>query len=100
MKKLEKVFDILGEILAVLLVIVYALWILNLNFNFLPNGVVFAVSLIKEYGLLLLVVVVGLEAMSKRNLIFRIIFYLMIALIVVFLFFPDTYASLQGMINK
>ncbi|MGN0823096.1 MAG: hypothetical protein ACI4NG_04920 [Candidatus Gallimonas sp.] len=99
MKKLEKVFDILGEILAVLLVVVYALWIINLNFDFLPEKVLYAVTLIKEYGLLLLVAVVGMEAMSKRNLIFRIIFYLFVALIVVFMFFPDTYASILNFVK-
>jgi len=94
MKKLEKVFDILGEILAVCLVLVYILWIINLNFAFLPDGFVEVLNVVKEYGALLLIAVVGLEAISKRNIVFRIIFYLMLALIVIFLFFPGTYESL------
>ena len=36
-KKMEKVFDIIGEILAVVLVIVFALLIIDANFPFLGN---------------------------------------------------------------
>ena len=99
MKKLEKFFDILGEIIAIVMVLVYALWIINLNFNFLPVEVVNVLAIVKEYGLLVLVAVVGLEAMSKRNFILRVIFYALVALIVIFLFFPGTYASLIDMVN-
>lgn len=99
MKKLEKFFDVLGEIIAIVMVLVYALWIINLNFNFLPVEVVNVLAIVKEYGLLVLVAVVGLEAMSKRNFILRVIFYALVALIVIFLFFPGTYASLIGMVN-
>ena len=87
MKKLEKVFDVLGEIIAVVMVLVYALWIINLNYHFLPAEVVNILAIAKEYGLLALVAVVGLEAMSKRNFIFRVIFYALVALVVIFLFF-------------
>ena len=38
-KGLEKVFDIIGEILAVIMVIVFALLIINANFDFLPDMV-------------------------------------------------------------
>ena len=48
---------------------------------------------------LVLIAVVGLEAMAKRNFIFQIIFLALLALIVVFLFFPDTYNSFIGMIG-
>ena len=50
-KKLEKVFDILGEILAVVLVIVFALLILDANFHFLPDTVLNIFTVIKEYGI-------------------------------------------------
>lgn len=99
MKKLEKVFDIIGEILAVVLVLVFALLIINANFNFLPDLALKIFTVIKEYGALLLIGVVGFEAMCKRNIIFRIIFLLLIALIVIFLFFPDTYANFINLID-
>ena len=100
-KCFEKVWDILGEILAVLLVIVYALLIINANFNFIPEGTIMNIlEIARTYGSLLLVAIVGLEAMSKRNIIFQIIFIALLALIVVFIFFPGTYENLIGIIKK
>lgn len=93
-KGLEKVFDIIGEILAVVLVVVFALLISDANFNFLPDTVLNIFTVIKEYGALVLIGVVGCEAMSKRNFIFQIIFLALVALIVIFLFFPGTYENL------
>ncbi len=99
-KKSEKFFDILGEILAVVLVIVFALLIINANFPFLPDSILNVFEVIRTYGSLVLIGVVGLEAMSKRNFIFQIIFLALCALIVIFLFFPDTYANLINIVKK
>ena len=94
-KKTEKFFDIIGEILAVVMVLVYA------NFEFIPEGTFMNVlEIMRTYGSLLLVGVVGLEAMSKRNFIFQIIFLALLALIVIFLFFPGTYENLIGIVKK
>lgn len=100
LKGTEKIWDILGEILAIILVIVYALLIINASFSFIPEGTFLNIlEIIRTYGSLLLVGVVGMEAMSKRNFIFRIIFLLLIAVIVVFLFFPDTYGNFINIIK-
>lgn len=99
MKALEKVFDILGEIIAVVLVITFALLIIDANFEFLPDVLYNILTIIRNYGALVLIAVVGLEAISKRNIIFRIIFYLLLALIVVFLFFPGTYDNLINLVK-
>lgn len=97
----EKIWDILGEILAVVLVLTYAALILNANFAFIPEGVFLNIlEIIRTYGSLVLVGVVGLEAMSKRNIIFQLIFLALCALIVVFLFFPGTYENLIAIVKK
>ena len=77
MKSLEKLFDIIGEILAVVLVITWAVLILNANFGFLDEVPVLynILSVIRNYGGLVLIAVVGLEAISKRNIIFKIILH-------------------------
>ncbi len=98
-KGLEKVFDIIGEILAVALVVVFALLIIDANFPFLPAEVLNVFKIIMNYGFLVLCAVVGLEAMAKRHLVFQIIFLAMLALIVIFLFFPGTYDNLIGLIK-
>ncbi len=100
-KKMEKVWDIIGEILAVVMVLVYALLIINANFSFIPEGTFMNIlEILRTYGSLLLVAVVGLEAISKRNIVFQIIFLALLALIVVFMFFPGTYENLIGIIKK
>ena len=98
-KGLEKVFDIIGEILAVVLVVVFSLLIINANYSFLPDAVLNVFEVIRTYGSLILIAVVGLEAMSKRNFIFQIIFLALLALIVVFLCFRGTYENLIGLIK-
>ena len=100
MKSWEKFFDIIGEILAVSLVVVYVLSLANAQWHFL-DGITWLtniMALMRTYGALLLVAVVGLEAMSKRNFLFRIIFYAMLAIIVIFMFFPSTYTYLIGLV--
>lgn len=100
-KGLEKLWDILGEILAVLLVVTYAVLIINANFPFIHNDTVLMIlDIARTYGSLLLVGIVGLEAISKRGLLFQIIFIALMAIVVIFLFFPDTYANLIGMISN
>ena len=98
-KGLEKVFDIIGEILAVIMVIVFALLIINANFDFLPDMVLKVFSYVQNYGALILMAVVGLEAMSKRNFVFQIIFLALLALIVVFMFFPETYQNFIHLVS-
>lgn len=100
-KKLSGFFDIVGEILAVVLVVVFALMIIDANFPFLTKvpWLYNVCAILMQYGFLALVAIVGLEAMSKRNTIFFIIFCALLALIVVFLFFPGTYENLIGLIK-
>ena len=98
-KGLEKVFDIIGEILAVVMVVVFALLIINANFNFLPAAVLNVFEIIRTYGSLVLIAVVGLEAMAKRNFVFQLIFIALLALIVIFMFFPGTYENLIGLVK-
>lgn len=100
MKKLEPFFDVIGEILAVLMVVVYIVSLANAQWNFIGNATFLNVlAVIRTYGSILLVGVVGLEAMSKRSFILRLIFYIALAIIVIFLFFPGTYQNLIGMVN-
>lgn len=99
-KCFSKFWDIIGEILAVLLVLVYAALIINANFSFIPEGTIMNIlEIARTYGSLLLVAIVGLEAMSKRNIIFQIIFLALLALIVVFIFFPGTYENLINIVK-
>ncbi len=97
---MEKVFDIIGEILAVILVLVFAILLLDAKLDFLANAETFKYVLegIRGYGTLLLVAVVGLEAMVKRNIIFFLLFLVVIAVCVIMMFFPEVSDYLIGLI--
>ncbi len=99
-EKLEKVFDILGEILAFVTAVVWALVIINQNFDFLPQKMVDIFNVAKSWLLLVLVGIVGLEATMKRNIIIRILFYLVLAVLIIFHCFPGTYDYLVGLAGK
>ncbi len=100
-KKTEKLWDILGEIFAVLLVLVYAVLIINANWPFIKNATLYNVlEGLRSYGSIILVGIVGLEAISKRNIIFQILFVAIMALVVIFMFFPNASSYLVGLINK
>ena len=47
-------------------------------------------------ALIVIAAIVGLEAMVKRNFLFFLIFAVLLAVCVIFTFFPDTYANLLG----
>lgn len=97
---LSKIFDIIGEILAVVLVLVFALLIINANFHFLNRvpKLLQVLTYIHNIGGFVLIGVVGLEAMVKRHIVLFIIFAVLLGLCVIFMFFPGTYANLLGLI--
>ncbi len=97
--KLEKVFDVLGEILAFVTAVVWALVIIDQNFPFLPQKMVDIFNIAKSWLLLALVAIVGLEATIKGNIIIRILFYLVLAVLIIFHCFPGTYEYLVGLVK-
>ncbi len=101
-RAMSKFLDIVGEIVAVLLVLVWIVLLANAQWNFLDSvpTLLNILNLIRAYGGLILMAIVGLEAMSKRNIVLRIVFLACLAIIVVFLFFPGTYENLIGLIPR
>lgn len=97
--KLEKLFDVLGEILAFVTIVVWVLVIINQNFNFLPTEIADILTVSKSWLLLALVGIVGFEATIKRNIIIRLVFYILLAVLIIFHCFPGTYDYLVGLIK-
>lgn len=86
---LSKILDVVGKILAIALVVAILLHFLNLQFNFLPTTVASVLSVIFVYGAFLLVAVVAVECTIKHSFILTIIMLVLIAAIVIFMFFPN-----------
>lgn len=100
--KMKRVWDIIGQVLAIVLVFVYVLYILNLNFGFLdalPPVLTAILAYLKNFGSLALIAIVGLEATSRKPFIIKLLFLLLCAVVVVFMFFPATYDALISTIK-
>lgn len=98
---LERFFDIVGKILASILIITWIVFVTNCTWHYLDGiPVLLKIVLgIKEYGSLLLMGIVGAEAAAKRNIVWKIVFIVLVAIIVIFQFFPGTYEYLLGLIR-
>lgn len=98
---LEKFLDVAGAIVAIITMLAYVVFIIDANWAFLPGGIVYTiVAAIRTYGLIALLVVTALEATAKANIIIRIVIYVLLATIVIFQFFPGTWDTVVGTINR
>ncbi|MCM1289786.1 MAG: hypothetical protein NC132_05780 [Corallococcus sp.] len=91
MKGLQRFFDILGKIVALVWLVNFVLWVTNAQWGYM-NSVEWLVKIvqgIKDWGALLLVAIVGCEAVARRNIVFKILFLIVLAFCVVFMFFPN-----------
>ena len=97
---LSGVFDVIGEVLAVVYVVVFALLLIDAQWPFLSN-VDWLYAIFKgiwTYGAFLIAAVVGLEAMIKRNVLLFLIFAALLAICVLFICFPGTYENLLDLL--
>ena len=87
---MQKLLDFLGKLIAIVWLVSFVLWVTNANWHYLDSvGIVVTIlNIIHEWGALALVGVVGFEAVAKRKLITKILFLLLLAVCVIFMFFP------------
>lgn len=96
---MKGMLDILGGVCAFLTVAVYALLLIHANWAFLPDGLYNVLVVCKTWAPLIVVVITGLEFTRGKSIILKIIFYALVAAVVVSMFFPDTWAQFVGLIN-
>ena len=105
-ENLEKVVDIVGEILAFLTVILIVLLSVNRfmagraadGIGFLPLKATDVLESIREIAVLLVVGLAGLEFALKRGFIIFIIYAVLVAAAVIFLFFPGVLPATQALV--
>lgn len=90
---MDNFLKVLGEVIAYFTIILYAILIINANFHFISNGLLYYLRILQIYAPIGLITVLGLRFSSKRHIAFRILFYIIIAVIIVFSFFPDTWTN-------
>lgn len=88
---------LLAETIAFFTIALYLVLIINANWSFISSvGLLNVLNVLKFYAPLALLLVVGLQVTSKQPFLIRIIFYIAIAIIVVFQFFPGTWENFVG----
>ena len=97
MKVFQKFLDIVGKLLALVWIVNFIVWATNTNWPYIHNATaVSVINAIKEYGAFLLVAVVGCEAIARRRLVTKIIFFVLLAACIVFMFFSGVLGSFLG----
>lgn len=98
----KQILDVVGCIAAVITILTYLILCINSTWVFIPEGsfVMNVLSVIRTYAPLVVVAIVGFEFFADKHIVFRIIFYIAIAILVIFMFFPGTWNQFVGLINK
>lgn len=97
----KQFLDGVGMFAAIITVISYLLLVINAQWSFLGDAktVYNVLIVIRHYAPLIVVAIVGLEFVSERSLLIRVIYYVAVALIVISMFFPATWNELVGIVS-
>ena len=89
----KQILDVIGMIAAVVTIITYVVLCIDAQWNFIDSGtfVYNVLQVIRTYAPLVVVGLVGLEFVADKGLVTKIVFYVAIAIVVVFMFFPGTW---------
>lgn len=87
----SNLWDSLGKVVALFLTLVYALFVSNAYFGYLPTGgfVAKAINYSMLYGPMILIIITTMEAIKEKSLLLKIIFLAIWAVIFIFSFFPS-----------
>lgn len=98
----KQILDGLGMLAAAITIIAYLVLSINAAWPFIEatSDIMNVLLVVKTYAPLAVVGIVGLEFVSTKSWIIRIVFYIAIALVVVFMFFPNTWTDFVGIVNK
>lgn len=97
----KQIFDVIGCLAAVVTILAYLVLCINATWPFIPENATFIMNVlkaIKTWAPLVVVAIVGIEYVADKHIIFRILLYVMIALVVIFMFFPNTWSQIVGLI--
>lgn len=92
---------LLAETIAFFTIILYLVLVINANWTFITgDSLLNVLNALRIYAPLALLLVVGLQVTSKQPFFVRVIFYIAIAVIIVFQFFPATWENFVGLTAK
>ncbi|MDD4276177.1 MAG: hypothetical protein WCX32_02905 [Clostridia bacterium] len=91
----KKIFDSLGQLVAFVLIVLFAVTTANANWTFITDtNILGYISLGLYYGPMTLVSIVGLEFASTKGFLVKLVTYVALAAIIIAQFFPSTFSSI------
>jgi len=90
--------DWLGGICAFLTVVVLVMLVIHAKWAYLPDEIYNVLSVIKIWAPLIVVAITGLEFTSGKSIIFKILFLILLAIVIISMFFPETWQKIIGLI--
>ncbi len=98
---LSKAFDVINKVLAFVVIVAYILFAINANWPFYNDvtWLVQTIDIIRQFGPIVVCCLVMVEFAIKRNILLQILVYLLVALVVIFSCFPDTWNGIISSIN-
>jgi hypothetical protein len=97
---MKKFWNVLGQILGFLTIVLYAFLYTDAQFGFgLPAEVMTYLNLARNFAALAVAAIVGMEFVSGKKL-FAFIYILILAIVVIFMFFPTLGDSIVSMLNS
>lgn len=97
---MKKFWNVLGQILGFLTIVLYAFLYTDAQFGFgLPVEVMDYLQLARNFSALAVAAIVGMEFVSGKKL-FAFIYILILAIVVIFMFFPDLGNTIVGLLNS
>lgn len=96
----KQILDVIGMLAAAVTIIAYVVLCIDAQWSFIPTDsfVMNVLRVIQTYAPLVVVGIVGLEFVADKSLVVKLVFYIAIAIVVVFMFFPGTWENLVGIV--
>ena len=95
---ISKILGVTNKICAFLVLASYALFATNAKWAFITNDTIMnIINVIMHYGPLVICSLLMVEFAAKRNFIVQLVIYALIAIVIIFQFFPDTFNKILGM---
>ena len=97
----KQVLDVIGGIAAIITVLAFVVLCIDAQWNFINNTTLLykVLKYIQTWAPLVVVAITGWEFASSRGFLFRIIFYVAVALVVICMFFPNTWSQFVGLVG-
>ena len=98
----KQILSCIGCVAAAVTIIAYLVLCIHSAWNFIDETsfIYNVLVIVRTWAPLVVVGITGLEFIADKNIIIKVVFYVAIALVVVFMFFPSTWTQFVGVVDN